>query len=310
MAMELGGDGAYGTPQQINSAPFSAPPYAVPATAGLFSDFIAWQQSPGTTGPAEIRLRYEPRASSLGPEMVVSSPVSGPTDAARGLAAAGDVGGDAAAAWVQGTGASSEIVVAQLYEPPGSVAPAQSRTYARTAEPLLSWSPAAGRWGPVHYTVSVDGAQVGQTTGTSLRVPTALTDGPHSWRVTAVNPAGVMGGSGVARVFVDTVAPTLAVRLTGARHVGSRLTATLRYRDAAPNGLPGRDASGVLKLSVRWGDGTVVFLKPGAHREVHVYRRPGRYRIIVFVTDRAGNSRKVVKLVRITGRSGSGGKHG
>lgn len=305
MAMELTGNGGYGTPQQINSVPFIAPPYAVPATAGLFSDFIAWQQTPGTTGPAEIRLRYEPRASSLGPEMVVSSPASGPTDAARGLVAAGDVGGDAAAAWVQGAGDSSEIVVDQLYQPPGSVAPAQPLTYARTPDPVLSWSAAAGRWGPVHYTVTVDGTQVGQTTGTSLRVPTSLTDGPHGWQVTAVNPAGVTGGSGVARVFVDTVAPTLAARVSGARRVGSRLAVTLRYRDAPANGLPPRDASGVEKLTIFWGDRTVVHLKPGAHRETHVYGRPGRYRITVWVTDRAGNSRKVVKIVRITGS-----KHG
>lgn len=312
MAMELTSNGGYSAPEQVNSVPFTAPPYAVPGIAGLFSDFIVWQQAPGTTGPAEIRLRYEPRASSLGPEMVVSSPASGPTDAARGLAAAGDVGGDAAAAWVQGTGASSQIVVVQLYEPPGSVAPAQSLSYVRTPEPVLSWSPAAGRWGPVHYTITVDGAQVGQTTGTSLRVPTALSDGRHSWQVGAVNPAGVTGGSGVATVFVDTVAPTLAARLGGARHAGAKLTLGLRYRDAPPAGLPSRDASGVAKLTVYWGDRAVAHLKAGAHRETHVYRRPGRYRITVWITDRAGNSRKLVKIVRITSgaRSKPGGKHG
>ena len=299
IAMELGNNGAYGNPFQVNSVAYSSPPYPVPATAGLFSDLIVWQQDPGSTGPAEIRLRYQPRASSLGAEMVVSSPASGPTDASRGLAAAGDVGGDTAAAWVQGTGAFSEIVVDQLYQPPGSVAPAKSLIYARSHEPLLSWSAAAGRWGPVHYTVTVDGVQVGQTTSTSFRVPVALPDGPHSWQVTAVNPAGVTGASGVARVFVDTVAPTLMVNVGGARRAGSGVTVTMRYRDAPPKGLPARDASGVEKLSIRWGDGTLVFLKPGVHREVHFYRRAGRYKIVVFVTDRAGNSRKVVKFVRI-----------
>jgi hypothetical protein len=315
MAMQLTGNGGYSTPQQINAAPFTAPPYAVPAVAGLFSDFIAWQQTPGTTGPAEIRLRYQPRAPGLGPEMVVSSPASGPTDAARGLAAAGDAGGDAAAAWVQGTGASSEIVVDQLYEPPGSVAPAQSLTYSRTPEPVLSWSAAAGRWGPVNYTVTVDGTQVGQTTGTSFRVPIALANGRHSWQVSAVNPAGVTGGSGVATVLVDTVAPTLSARVTGARHAGARLGLILRYRDAPPPGLPSRDASGVEKLTIFWGDRSVTHVRPGTHRETHVYRRPGRYRIIVWITDRAGNSRKVVKIVRVAGPASGGtrkpgGKHG
>ncbi len=313
LAMELTGNGGYSSPQQINSIADSSAPYAVPAIAGLFSDFVAWQQDPGSVGPAEIRLRYEPRASSLGPEMVVSSPAAGPTDAARGLDGAGDVGGDAAAAWVQGTGAGSEIVVVQLYQPPGSVAPTKSLIYARTPEPTLSWSPAAGRWGPVHYTITVDGAQVGQTTSTSVRVRSALHDGPHSWQVTAVNPAGITGGSGVARVFVDTVAPALTVRLAGVRHAGVLLGVTMRYRDAPPAGLPPRDASGVAKLTVRWGDGTVLRLKPGVHHETHAYRRPGHYKITVIVTDRAGNSRTIVKYVRITkppGKPGSRKRHG
>jgi PKD domain len=211
------------------------------------------------------------------------------------------VGGDAAAAWVQGTGASTEIVVDQLYQPPGSVAPAHALTYSRTHQPVLSWSPAAGRWGPDTYTVTVDGLQVGRTTSTSLRVPVSLHDGVHSWQVTAVNPAGVTGGSGVAKVFVDTVAPALTVKISGTRRAGLGVAATLRYRDAPPTGLPARDASGVEKVTVRWGDGTVTHLKPGAHRAVHAYRRAGRYKITVFVTDRAGNSRKVVKVVRIAG---------
>ena len=310
IAMQLGNNGGYGTPEQINSIPAGSPTYPVPATAGLFSDLVVWQQNPGTTGPGEIRLRYQPRQSTLGPEMVVSSPASGPTDAARGLAAAGDAGGDAVAAWVQGTGATSEIVADQLYQPPGSVAPAKALTYARSHDPTLSWSPAAGRWGPDHYTLTVDGGVVGQTTSTSLRVPVALRDGTHSWQVTALNPAGVSGGSGVARVFVDTVAPTLTVKPGGSRRAGANVTVTLRYRDAPPAGLPARDASGVEKLTIRWGDGTVVHLTPGAHGELHAYRRPGRYRITVIVTDRAGNSRTVVKLVRITGGSGSGSGSG
>ena len=119
-AMELGNNGGYGPILQVNSLPATGPPYAVPGVAGLFSTFVAWQQTPGTSGPSEIRLRYEPRASTLGPELVVSSPRQGATDAARGLAAAGDISGDVAIAWVQGTGASTEIVADELYQPPGA----------------------------------------------------------------------------------------------------------------------------------------------------------------------------------------------
>ena len=124
-AMELGNNGAYGPIVQVNSLPGTAEPYAVPGIAGLFSTLVAWQQTPGTAGPAEIRVRYEPRASSLGPELVLSSPAAGPADAARGIAAAGDAGGDAAVAWVQGTVAwiGNRVEGARLLAEPAAGAP-------------------------------------------------------------------------------------------------------------------------------------------------------------------------------------------
>jgi hypothetical protein len=300
-AMQLGNNGAYGSAGQIDSLEGTMPPDPVPAIAGLFSDFIAWQQDPGTSGPAEIRVRYQPRASSLGPEMVVSSPSQGPTDAARGLVADGDAGGDAAIAWVQGTGASTQIMAERLYQPPAAAAPAKSFTYSRSDQPVLSWSPSSARWGPITYTVSVDGAGVGQTSGDTLQVPSPLRDGPHGWGVTAGNPAGLTSPSNPARVFVDTVAPRLSATVSGARRAGANLTLRLTYRDAPPPGLPAADASGVATLTIRWGDGTVTRIKPGTHRLVHAYRRPGRYRITVTVADRAGNQTRVARTVKIAG---------
>ncbi len=311
--MELGNNEAPGGVVQINSAAGASPPDPVPADAGLFSDLVVWQQDPGTTGPAEIRVRYEPRASTLGPELVVSSPGQGATDAGRGLAAAGDVGGDAAIAWVQGTGPSTEIVVEQLYQPPGAAAPAKSTPYVRTAEPTLRWSPSGARWGPITYAASVDGAGVGQTTGAGLRVPSPLPDGPHTWSVTAVNPAGLSGAPKSGRVFVDTVAPRLSAAVSGARHAGATLTLRLSYRDPPPAGLPARDASGVASLTIRWGDRSSTPVKPGARRLLHVYRRPGRYKITITVIDRAGNRTTIVRRVKVTKppakpRSGKGRK--
>ncbi len=299
VAMQLGNNGAPGTVLQVNSLQGSAPPYPVPAIAGLFSDLIAWQQNPGTAGPAEIRVRYEPRASTVGPELVLSSPSAGPTDAALGLAAAGDGGGEAAVAWVQGTGASTEIVVDQLFQPPGSAAVPKALAYSRSSEPLFDWSPASGRWGPITYTVSVDGTQVGQTGASSFRMPAALSDGAHRWQVTSSNPAGLTTASKVSRVFVDTVAPLLSVSESGPRKAGADEVLRLRYRDAPPRGLRQSAASGVAKLTVGWGDGSVTHLKPGEHRFAHTYRRPGRYTITVTVYDRAGNRRTVVRHVKI-----------
>ena len=299
VAMDLGDNGAAGSVAQINSLAESSPPYAVPAIAGLFSDLIAWQQSPGAAGPAEIRVRYEPRAATLGPELVVSSPNQGPADAALGLAAGGDSGGDAAVAWVAGAGASTEIVIDQLYEPPGAAAQPKSLSYSRTAQPVLRWSPASAGWGPISYTVTIDGTSVAQTTADSIRVPAALRDGAHRWQITATNPAGLTHASKVARVFVDTVRPLLTVTESGSPAAGSPIALRLKYRDAPAAGLPPADASGVAQLTIRWGDGTVTRLKPGAHRVVHSYRRPGRYAITVIVADRAGNQTKVVRRLKL-----------
>ncbi len=292
VAMELGNNGAPGSVVQINSLPASAPSYPVPGVAGLFSTLVAWQQTPGTAGPAEIRLRYEPRASTLGPELVLSTPGSGPTDAARGLAATGDGGGDAAVAWVQGTGAASEIVVDQLYQPPGAASVSEAVAYSRSPQPVLSWTPATGRWGPFTYTVTLDRAQLGQTGGNSLRVPVALGNGSHTWYVTTSNPAALTAGSKVARVFVDTVPPVVKVAESGPKRAGSQEVVRLSYHDPAP-------ASGVAKVTIRWGDGTVTHVKVGTHRVVHVYRRAGRYKITATVADRAGNQTTVIRRLKI-----------
>jgi PKD domain len=298
--MELGNNGAPGGVLGLDSAQGTSPPDPVPAIAGLFSDLVAWQQDPGTAGPAEIRVRYEPRASTLGPELVVSNPAQGATDAARGLAAWGDVGGDAAIAWVQGSGTSTEIVVERLYQPPGAAPPTNSSAYVRTTQPVLSWTPSGARWGPIAYTVSVDRTLIGQTGASSIRVPSPLPDGSHTWSVSAGNPAGLSSAARTARLFVDTVAPRLGTALSGARHTGSKLTLRLTYRDAPPAGLPARDASGVASLTIHWGDGTTTHVNPGTRRITHSYRRPGRYKITVAVLDRAGNRTTAVRRVKIT----------
>ncbi|MBV9808080.1 MAG: hypothetical protein JO286_12895 [Solirubrobacterales bacterium] len=292
LAMELGDNGTSGGVLQINSLPGTSPPYPVPAISGLFGALVAWQQDPGSTGSAEIRVRYQSRAPALGPEQVVSAPGQGPTDATRGLFADGDVSGDAAIAWVQGTGASTQIVVERLYQPPGDAAPPKALAYVRTAEPVLRWSASGARWGPITYTVTVDGVPVGQASGAALLLTTPLRDGPHTWWVTASNPAGLTSVSRTARVFVDTVAPRLAAAPAGARRAGAILTLRLSYYDVAPG-------SGVANLTVRWGDRALTRLNPGAHRATHTYRRAGSYRITIVIADKAGNQTTIVRRVKI-----------
>jgi hypothetical protein len=290
----LGSNGAPGAVFRIDSLQNSLDPEAVPATAGLFSLLVAWQERL-PLGSSQIELRYAAGSGNLGPELTASTPALGDTQAASGLVAAGDVFGEAAVAWVQGTGAAQRILVGQMYLPPGSLSPASSFSYSRSAQPILAWTAPDVSWGPVHYAVTLDGVSLGVTDATSLRVPAPVTDGPHVWQVSAVNPAGVSRSAAPAKVFVDTVAPEVALTVSGSRRAGARIRIEVRYSDVKPPE-PAADASGVKAVSVVWGDRHKASI---GHRASHVYSRQGLYRLQVMVTDRAGNATTVQQYVRI-----------
>ncbi|HEY1592151.1 MAG TPA: hypothetical protein VGF81_10190 [Solirubrobacteraceae bacterium] len=295
----LGDDGQVWGTTQVNGAANLTAPDGDPVTAGLFSNLIAWQQSPGSSGQPEIRVRYAPGGSTLGPEIVASSPAQGPTDADNGLAGAGDVAGDSAVAWVQGAPGATEIVAAQLYQAPPPFGTTGPGRYVGLPEPQLSWAAPNELWGPVTYTVTLDGNPIGRTQATTFIVPTALPDGPHAWTVTAANPVGQTSQTGVVGVFVDTVAPTGQIALSGTRLIGHSLNTFFTYADPPPPGDPTTDASGISTAVVSWGDGNVSRLHTGWHRSFHTYKSPGTYTITGVVSDRAGNVGHATLVVRI-----------
>jgi hypothetical protein len=294
-ATTLGASEVAGALTRVDSLPNSTPPDAVPATAGLVSNLIAWQQNPGVTGAPEIRLRYAQDGADLGPEQVVSAPSLGPTDAPSGLAAAGDVNGDAAVAWVQGSDGARAIVAAQLYQPPGAPVALSSFRYAVSDHPLVTWSAAPEAWGPVSYLLSVDGAQVASTRSTQIRVPAVVLDGSHTWQVTAVNLAGLTSASRPATVWVDTVPPRVTFTLTGLRRVGSYVHINVTATDSPPPEPPAA-ASGIAQIVVRWGDGSSYKITRG---KFHAYKRAGHYQLTITVKDRAGNATTVTRAVTI-----------
>lgn len=296
-AAGLGTSEAFASVGRVDSLPNASAPYAAPATAGLVSTLIAWQQSPGSTGPAEIRVRYAPDGVDLGPEQVLSNPAYGAADAALGLQAAGDVAGDAAVAWVQGQGAGSWVVASQLFQAPGGFAPAHGFAYSRSATPALAWSAANELWGSPQYDLYIDGAQAGETTGLRFRPSVPLPDGRHQYQVTAVNRAGLSTSTRAATVLVDTTAPQVSFRLRGRRLIKLPERISVSYRDRPPAGLPPSAASGVGRVYVHWGDGTVVRARrTGA---THVYARRRRYTITVVAIDRAGNRTVVHRRIVI-----------
>jgi len=301
-ATTVGTDDSPGQIERVDSLPNSDPPDAVPAPAGLVSNLIAWQQTPGVAGTAEIRVRYAADGSDLGPEQVVSDPSLGATDADLGLVAAGDVSGDAAVAWVQGTGSSTSIVAVQLFQAPGGFVASNSFRWTRTASPLLKWSGAAELWGSPTYVLRIDGAVVGQTTGTAMFAPAPLANGRHSYQLTAFNIAGLNTASTPATIFVDTVAPTAKLKLSGTSIVNTREALSVAYTDPPPPGLPKTAASGVSTVYVRWGDGSP---KARIRRTTagHVYARIRTYTITLTVTDRAGNKTVITHKIKIKAKA-------
>jgi hypothetical protein len=297
-AAPLGTNDTPGATFRVDSLPNSDSPDASPSNAGLISNLIAWQQTPGVGGPAEIRVRYAQNGSALAPEEVVSQPSLGAANADAGLATAGDVAGDAAVAWVQGIGAQASIVSAQMFQAPGGFVPSNSFRYVTTASPALMWSPSSELWGPPTYAVRVDGITVGQTTATSLVPPTPLTNGRHIYQLSATNLAGVTTNAAAATVFVDTVRPKLTLKVTGTAVVKTRESLRVRYSDPPPAGLPKTVASGVATVYVNWGDGS-----PRARirrtSAGHVYSRIRSVTVTVTVTDRAGNRTVVVHTIKI-----------
>jgi hypothetical protein len=287
--------GAQGA-ERIDSSSNTSAPDAVPATAGVRSTLIAWQQTPGISGPAEIRVRYAPDGSDLGPEQVVSSPTFGATNADSGLAAGGDVSGDGAVAWIQGTGADTRLVTGQLYQTPGHFVPAFTFEYATSVNPVLAWSASAELWGAPLYAVEFDGVPIGQTYGTEMGTPAPVANGRHTWAVTATNQAGLTTAARLAAVFVDTVPPRATIRLTGRRTVGLRQTLAVTRSDPPPPGAASTAASGLISTVVRWGDGTRVQI---GHIARHAFKRARTYTVTVIVTDRAGNRTVVTRSLTV-----------
>lgn len=204
--------------------------------------------------------------------------------------------GDAAIAWIQGTGADTRLVTGQLYQTPGNFVPAFTFRYATSAAPVLAWSPSAESWGAPRYAVEFDGAPIDQTYGTVIRTPAAVADGRHTWAVTATNQAGLTTAARLGTVFVDTVPPHVTVRLSGRRTVGLRQTIAVTRSDPPPPGATSTAASGLASTVLRWGDGTRVQI---GHTARHAFKRARAYTVTVTVTDRAGNRTVVTRKLTI-----------
>jgi hypothetical protein len=284
-ATMLGQNGAPGLAHEIDSLPNASPPDPTSGIAGDYQGLIAWQHDPGAPGSPEIRARFWSNGT-FGPELVASNPALGPTNASEGLLAAGDHAGDVAIAFVQGGAASTTIQVAKLVVAPGSFGADSRPHYRTTTTAPVSWSAPRELWGPITYSLSIDGVAVGSTTATFFTPTTPLAQGPHTFVVTATNAAGLTSTTSPGKFFVDSLPPVGSFTLRGSKRVNALMHLVILASDISP-GVTAADSSGVATVLVKWGDGTSATIT--GRTATHRYTHAGRYPITITITDHAGN---------------------
>jgi hypothetical protein len=265
-------------------------PFATPVIGETHRGFVIWAQGGGI-----VRARSYDDAKP-GPESTISDPALGTVDPTLGFDAASDRANGVVAAYVQGDGAERRIVASVFDRPPSRFVGSTSQGFVG-ARTRLSWQPAFDLWGPVTYSVAVNGQPVGQTTDTRLAMPVGIPDGEHRWQVTATDPRGQSASSRTRRLRLDRTAPRLSVSVS---REGGRARVRVFGRDtAARNAVGPRKASGLRRIRVDWGDRSRARTITGSRATLpHRYRR-GTFTLRVSATDKAGNATVVRRRIRV-----------
>lgn len=242
---------------------------------------FAWKVLRDGLGGVAVEER---RADGVVTKDVLSAPGGG---AVADLRAAGSGVGDAAIAFLQGSGPTAQVGAAVVDAPPQQFAVEAPLDFTRARRVEIGWDPAEHAIGSIRYAVAIDDEEVADNlaaTRTTIDAGEAG-DGAHTVVVTATDGAGQATESTPAQIKIDRTAPR--VRL---RRRGRALTIALG---------DGAGASGVLAsaTSIAFGDGTRV---RGRRTNVrHRYRRTGRFRVVVTTRDRAGNRATLRRVVRV-----------
>ena len=269
---------------------FPAQGFAVPATDEGGDGLIAWQSGDGTVHARAYDNRRESRAVQL---PLGDTPLgTGASDALHGLEAGADRAGDVVVAFAQGAPGARSLVAATFDRAPGAVRLNTGRTWRNLVRTPLRWSEAFELWGPVTYSVELDGVVVGQSTVPQLALPPTVPDGVHRWRIIASDRGGQFTRTGRRVLRHDATAPRATIRVSGTKRRGQRVRVRVRATDANP---AGRRASGVGSVRIAFGDGARSRGRSASHR----YRRRGTYTVTATVRDRAQNTVAVTRRVRI-----------
>jgi hypothetical protein len=248
-------------------------PESPPMTASMAEAEVAvfaWQQTPVGGTPSLRALSWQKGAYSG--ETTISPPQFGPTAAQLGLYSSSDARTDSIIGFVQGDEANRRVVIV-AYD--GIIRPAAiplDDDWSRNSRPKFRWTAVTNvLWGPITYSVRMDGEEIGRTRRTRFRPPAALPDGAHSIEIVQVDGRGVESPGIPRPAKIDTTAPI--VSLSGR---------TLRVTDGGK-----KRGSGVKSVRVYYGSrSTSVRLRRGRAR---VARRPTK----IVATDNVGNRRSI-----------------
>jgi hypothetical protein len=274
------------------------PPVGAPAVSETGDGLVAFQTG-DPSGARAIQARpydYIPASRAVTPPgdgVTLSNPALGSSDASRGLLAGADRAGDIVVAFVQGTGAGSQIVAASFDRAPGTFRGNTTTRFRKFARPPLKWSAAFELWGPLTYTVLIDNKPVGQTSSTGITVPVRVKDGLHRWRVIATDRRGQTSATPTRNMRIDATAPKVRVTLGGTRKRGSFVKVSASVSDASGTTAP---ASGLQNVRISFGDGSRAI---SGRRASHRYSRSGKVTIRVSAGDKAGNVRTVKRRITI-----------
>ena len=219
------------------------------------------------------------------PDALLSDPALGPVTAALGMDLEVNRAGDAAAVFAQTAGDGIRLVGAYFDRPPGAFRGLSTTKPRQSATPTLAWSSAFELWGAISYQVLVDGQPVGAPTGgLKLQIP-AIPDGRHQWSVRATDERGQVTESAARALVIDKTKPTLTVSVATK---GKLVKVSARALD-------GTGGSGIARVRIDFGDGTISNTSTSSHR----YASGGKRTIRVSATDKAGNAVAVTKAITV-----------
>jgi PKD domain-containing protein len=277
---------------------FGVVPLPTPAVSETGDGLVAFQQG-DAAGGRTIHARpydYIPASRVVTqpePDVSLTDPALGPTDAVRGLAAAADRAGDVVVAFVQGDGDGRQIVAATFDRAPGTFRTFSTSKWRNASRSPLKWGGAFELWGALTYRVEIDGQPVGETGATAFKLPPTVLDGEHRWRVVAVDRRGQTTATPTRLVRIDATAPKTTFKLSGAHKKGALVKVQARVSDATGTA---RKASGVASVRIGFGDGSAPV---NGLRGMHRYGKAGSFTVSVTATDKVGNVIVVKRRVRI-----------